>query len=121
MSRTKQTRNIQAIGRLMRTATTTFDYVNSVSDALNRAVAPFKKPCAVIEERTLRSARAAKNWLTRSNGPAGPELIDLIREFDEVYEAVMIMANRSPSTIPLTESQKEEALNALRLLTGRTQ
>lgn len=122
MSRINRPRNFRFPDRLnMPTATSTFDYVNSISEALNRAVSPFKKPCAVIEERVGRSARAAKNWLTRENGPGGPELVDLIREFDEVYEAVMLMANRSPHPVQLSPEEKDEAMMALRKLMGRSQ
>lgn len=42
--------------------------------------------------------RAVRNWLEGKNGPSGENLVNLMRHSDAVFEAVIGLASRGPST-----------------------
>lgn len=43
---------------------------------------------------TGASDRTAKHWLAGTHGPSGEHLVDLLRNSDEVYNAVLLLADR---------------------------
>lgn len=106
-------------GRKMSSAqVTNYDLSMAIASALQRAVGHFKKPAAIISERIGRSIGAAKKWLAGENAPGAAELIELAREYDEVWDAICMLAHRSP--VDLTEAQLRAAEEALRLIVRRS-
>lgn len=119
MSSTKETRlNLPREGETLSSAqVSNYDLTTDLAAALHRAVGHFKKPCAVIAERTGRSRAAAKRWLAGDNAPGAQELIELMREFREVRDLVLSRARCSPAE--LTDGQLQAVEEALRVIARR--
>lgn len=66
----------------------------TISGALHAALYGLKKPIGFIAERISANDSTAKNIYYAKNAPSADNLIKLMREFDEVYEAVMVLSNR---------------------------
>lgn len=96
-----------------------YDLTTALAEALHRAVGHYKKPCAIIAERTGRSMGAAKKWLAGDNAPGAQELIELMREFAEVRQVVLERANIAP--VGVTQAERDAAIDALRVIAGMPQ
>jgi transcriptional regulator with XRE-family HTH domain len=64
-----------------------------------------------IPARLRVSARTVENWLSGSTEPRAGHLIALMREFAEVTDEVLKLAERQRSG--LTEAQREKLLEAI--------
>lgn len=65
-----------------------------------------------IAQRLGVTPRCVENWLAGSSQPSASNLVDLMRHFDVVSDAVLHMAGRRP----LTDAQINAAKQALKLL-----
>lgn len=87
----------------------------AVSTALRYRFGDFN--CAVKRiARTINcDQRAARNWWEGNNSPRAAELIELMREFDEVHEEVLRLANRNSigSSEPDIKKRIEQAMKIL--------
>jgi hypothetical protein len=72
------------------------DVVAAVSGGLGRTFAGTGNAVKMIATRTRRNAEAIRNWVEGRNAPRAAELIELCREFDEVWEEVCRLAGRMP-------------------------
>lgn len=90
--------------------------VEALSSALRNAVGYLPSAPKVIASRIHRNPRTVRNWLDRHNAPGAAELIELMREFDEVHQEVLRLANRN-STEP-AGSIHQRIEKAMRILGG---
>lgn len=67
-----------------------------IGQALRRAVSPFIRRDKFIAQRTGASIRAVRNWMGEENAPTSAQLITLMREFDEIFDAVLFLSGRLP-------------------------
>lgn len=101
------------------TTLTRHSVIDTLSDALRRAApgyAPAKQIAIRIGRKLMSTTdRAPRNWLQKRNAPDAVQLIALMSEFDEVYEAVIQLAGRKPiSTLNPEEHRAiERALEKL--------
>lgn len=56
------------------------------------------------------SPRTAENWVAARNMPSGEGLIALMRESDEVFHTVLVLANRMPDAERLRRLHQLEAM-----------
>jgi len=121
MSFTKNAESFGKINRKMHRATTITNetITQAVSMALRNAVGYMPSASKVVAGSVQRNQRAARNWLDGLNAPRAAELIELMREFDEVYYEVLRLANRTPEepSGSLTQKRIEHAIN---ILTGES-
>jgi plasmid maintenance system antidote protein VapI len=88
--------------------------IETVADAVERARGRCAKAVASHFGLTTPTAR---NILERRNAPSATTLIRLMRSSDEVFEAVIRLAERSPDVV--TAEQKARIEAALAILQGR--
>lgn len=88
----------------------------SVSGALQDRFRDRRGAAKVIARAGRASVRQAKNWLAGRHAPQAAQLVALMREFDEVSEAVLELAGRGQ---PLTDEQRAIVDRALGILGGR--
>lgn len=69
----------------------------AISGALQRSFGWVPSSVKYVASRIKRNPRAVRNWFEGQNAPRAAELIDLMRESDEVYEEVLRLANRKSS------------------------
>lgn len=83
---------------MMQAGVITSDMVaESVSNALRSAVSGLSAPGKRVARCVGKNARTIRNIMEGANAPSAATLIQLMREFDEVHEAVLVLANRDPS------------------------
>jgi hypothetical protein len=90
---------------------TKLDIRNRIAGALARLPVKRAADKAKISDRTMVRARSAERSLNAE------DLILLMRDFDEVYEAVIEMAGRASSQ-SLSDDQRRAVRQALQLLSG---
>lgn len=113
-------RKIQKIGKMQLEAETISNQTVTevISGALNAAVSPFIRADKYVASKIKRNPRAARNWLDGHNAPGAAELIELMREFDEVYHEVLRLANRK-SIEPTSGSHLHNRIEkAMQILNG---
>jgi len=62
--------------------------------ALNRAVGNTHVAAKTVASWSGANERTAKNWLAGRSGPCGDHLIGLVRQSDDVLDAVLAMSGR---------------------------
>ena len=67
-----------------------------------------------LANMTGATTKSVANWISGQNLPAADHLITLMREEDEIFFAVLAMAERLPEG--LSEEQRFHLLQALKLL-----
>lgn len=84
----------KAVGGSMAQAVNTESVTQALSNALRLRFGMTQ--CAVkrIASSLKCNTRAARNWWEGHNAPSAVTLIQMMREFDEVYDVVMEMAGR---------------------------
>lgn len=85
-----------------------------IADALRRWVGDMRAPAKQIASRIEAHPRTAENWLYARCAPTAADLIALMRESDEVFQAVCEMAKRSPSLSADAIADIEAAVKILR-------
>jgi hypothetical protein len=73
-------------------------YAGAVATALRAELGSTHQAIKTVMRWTGACERTVKNWLTGANGPAGEHLIALLRNSDEVLEAVLRLAKRESSS-----------------------
>ncbi len=99
MSLTKKSRKVQSnSGNGFPIKDGQLSFAQAIADALQR---DFGAHAAVktVAARTGSNERAVKNWFMAKNGPAGQNLVDLMRISDAVLEAVLVMSGREELVI----------------------
>lgn len=84
-----------------------------VGYALRAALAGFSSPGKRVSRMTGRHPRTIRNLLDGSNAPSAATLIELMREFDEVHQEVLRLANRSPSETSVSPEKIQQLLSVL--------
>lgn len=96
---------------------TEYAFCALVSTALRNDLGGSREAAKTIVRWTGASERTAKNWLTGSCGPSGAHLVQLARYSDEVFNLVLVMAERRPivTTISLIRlrAQLEQAIEGI--------
>lgn len=118
MSFTKNAESFSKFNRKMHNATTITNetITQAVSTALRNAVGYMPSASKIVAHKVQRNQRAARNWLDGLNAPRAAELIELMREFDEVHQEVLRLANRSPEEPAGSTQQRIE--QAIKILCG---
>ena len=88
--------------------------IETIAGAVEKSAGRVVKVVAMQFGLTTPTAR---NILERRNAPSATTLIRLMRESDEVFQAVIQMAGRSPDVV--TTEQKARIEAALAILQGR--
>lgn len=118
MFRQKSDRIIQSKSYRKMHTITNEDLTSEISGALRREAGHTPSAVKFVASRIRRNARAARNWLEGHNAPRAAELIELMREFDEVHEAVLRLANRNPASSD--ESVQLRIQRAMKILSGES-
>lgn len=86
-----------------------------VSSALRNAVFGLAAPGKQVSRLTGRNPRTIRNLMDGSNAPSAATLIELMRDFDDVYFAVLDLAQRQPQAQTSAEVQQriEQAMTIL--------
>lgn len=117
MSFTKKAESFSGISRKMHQGVISNETITqAVSTALRNAVGYFPSAPKLIAQKVQRNPRAARNWLEGHNAPRAAELIELMREFDEVHEEVLRLANRK--SIEPSGSTNQRIQLAVKILCG---
>ena len=66
----------------------------AIAAALKRAVGDTHVAAKTVAMWSGANERTAKNWLAARSGPCGDHLIELVRQSDDVLEAVLVMSGR---------------------------
>lgn len=86
----------------------------SVSNALRLSLSGLSAPGKRVSRLTGKNPRTIRNLMEGSNAPSAATLIELMREFDEVYFEVLRLANRNPSEPSGSINHRiEQAVNIL--------
>jgi len=95
-------------------------YETIIAAAIRAELGGSRRAIKTLMRRTGVSARTAKNWLSGTSGPTGVHLVELMRTSDEVFEAVLHMAERETDPPAGTATEASRLLKrALGLLEGR--
>ena len=100
--------------REMPIATAQLPLAHVVSHALQRAHQGQTAPIQRICQRMRKHKDVVGNWWRGKFAPRGDDLVTLMAEYDEVFEAVMQMTGREIET----ETQKTALRKALEILEG---
>jgi len=116
MSFKKSAESFSKGGKMSAASITNETITKAVSSALRRTVGYMPSAPKIVAGKVQRNPRAARNWLEGHNAPRAAELIELMREFDEVFEEVMRLADRK------LENQQPPTLDrihrAIKILSG---
>jgi hypothetical protein len=82
----------------------------TVASALYAWVGDLKSGIKRIAAIADCSPRTAENWIAARNMPSGEGLIALMRESDEVFHTVLVLANRMPDAERLRRINQLEAM-----------
>ncbi|HAU29824.1 MAG TPA: hypothetical protein DCW68_06940 [Rhodospirillaceae bacterium] len=88
----------------------------AVSTALLHAFRDRRHAAKEIGRQVGRDPRAVKNWLGGRCPPRAAELIELMSQFGEVYDAVMALAGRKG--FQPTDDERKRIDEAIRILRG---
>ena len=88
-----------------------------VSCALRQAVIGLAAPGKQVSRITGRNPRTIRNLMDGSNAPSAATLIELMRDFDDVYIAVLEMAQRHPES-PSGDDIQNRIEQAMKILCG---
>jgi hypothetical protein len=89
----------------------------NVASALRAAVAHLPAAGKQVSRMTGKCPRTIRNLLEAQNAPSAATLIELMRDFDEVYEAVLSMAQRNPQA-PSGANHQDRIEQAMKILGG---
>ncbi len=71
-----------------------YDFKAVIAETLRETFGKSGRSIKTVMAYTGAGERAVKNWFEGKNGPNGENLVKLVRHFDEVLEALLIMADR---------------------------
>ncbi|HEV2515155.1 MAG TPA: hypothetical protein VGV07_07890 [Devosia sp.] len=67
-----------------------------ISVALHNELGNTRQTVKTIMQWTGASERTVKNWLAATHSPSGEHLVHLARHSDEIFELILLMAERKP-------------------------
>jgi hypothetical protein len=85
-------------------------YACSIADVLRSELGDSHRAHKTLMRWTGANERTAKNWLSGINGPSGEHLLRIMKNSDQVFECVLMLAGRKPM---LSRHNLEELRSAL--------
>ena len=79
--------------------TSNHGFAEVIANALHRDFGNTRGAVKIVAASTNSNQRAVKNWFLALNGPTGRHLVDLMRNSDQVLEAVLFMCGREELVI----------------------
>jgi len=70
------------------------EYRQAISSALSQELGGAGRAAKETARWTGASERTAKNWISKTYGPTGENLIELMRHSDTVFDIVLVLAGR---------------------------
>lgn len=70
------------------------NFSRAIAAALHTELGLTHQAVKITMRWTGASERTAKNWLAGTHGPSGEYLVELLRNSDEVFDAVLVLAGR---------------------------
>lgn len=89
----------------------------SIAQALRNAVSGLAAPGKQLSRMTGRCPRTIRNLMDASNAPSAATLIELMRDFDEVHQVVLELAQRNQQS-ETAEDIHCRIQQALKILSG---
>lgn len=77
-------------------------FTTLIAVALRNELRDPRQTVKTIMGWTGASERTVKNWLAGTHGPSGDHLIQLAKHSDEIFELVLLMADRKPVVTTVT-------------------
>ena len=71
-----------------------YDFTGVISETLREAFGNTGRSIKTVMGYTGAGERTVKNWFAGKNGPSGENLVELMRNSDEILEALLLMAGR---------------------------
>lgn len=96
-------------------------FANVIADALHRQFGETHASVKTVVALTKANERAVKNWFSAKNGPTGQHLVDLVRNSDEVLEAVLLMSGRQELVVAKKFADAKQVLLKMLKLIGDLQ
>ena len=70
------------------------DFTTVIAETLRKTFGHSGRSIKTVMAYTGAGERTVRNWFECKNGPSGHNLIELLRNSDEILEAVLLMAGR---------------------------
>lgn len=96
-------------------------FANVIAGALHRQFGDTHASVKTVVALTKANERAVKNWFSAKNGPTGQHLVDLVRNSDEVLEAVLLMSGRRELVVAKKFADTKQVLLKMLKLIGDLQ
>ena len=77
-------------------------FTTLIAAALKNELENSHQTVKTIMRWTGASERTVKNWLAGTHGPSGDHLVQLAKHSDEIFELVLLMADRKPVVTTVT-------------------
>ncbi len=74
-------------------------YVSTIAKALRYELGPTHQAVKTIVRWTGANERTVKHWIAGTGGPSGENLIELMRNSDAVFEALLHLAGKEKSIV----------------------
>jgi hypothetical protein len=71
-----------------------YDFTEIIAETLREAFGNTGRSIKTVMAYTGAGERTVKNWFAGKNGPNGENLVELMRNSDEILEALLLMAGR---------------------------
>ncbi len=82
------------------------NYVSTISKALRYELGSTHRATKTVVRWTGVNERTVKNWIAGTTGPSGEHLVELLRNSEAVFEALLRLAGRET---PLVSSRLADA------------
>lgn len=92
---------------------------DTIAEALQRSWGHLRNAPKLLAREIESNERTASNLLEGKNAPSATTLIKLMAEDDEVFEAILDLANRKRPGA-LSQTQRKAIADALRIMEGTT-
>lgn len=86
-------------GRVLPKGAAQCEYVSAVAAALRSELGPTHQAVKTVVRWTGANERTVKNWMAGTGGPSGQNLVELLRNSEAVFEALMHLAGRQQSLV----------------------
>jgi hypothetical protein len=85
-------------------------YPKAIAAALRRHLGSTHQAIKTVMRWTGASERTVKNWFAAKSGPSGEHLVALVRHSDEVFEALLLLADRKQAVAAKRLVEARDAL-----------
>ncbi|MBL8643775.1 MAG: hypothetical protein JNK21_07565 [Rhodospirillaceae bacterium] len=75
------------------------NYVSTISAALRYELGSTHQATKTVVRWTGVNERTVKNWIAGTTGPSGEHLVELLRNSEAVFEALLRLAGREPPLV----------------------